>query len=130
MSRGYLLAADIGGTKTILALAERGKPWPGIVAQHTYASRASSTFDAVVADFLARPEASTPAGTISAACFSVAGPVEGNRTNLTNLNWLIGADDLAARFALPSVTLINDFAAAGSGISRLAAQDLVTLQAG
>ena len=30
----------------------------------------------------------------------------------------------------PSVTLINDFAAAGLGISSLAAEDLVTLQAG
>ena len=67
---------------------------------------------------------------IAAACFAVAGPVAGNGTTLTNLGWRIEARALAARFALPAVALINDFAAAGLGIARLAATDLVTLQAG
>jgi glucokinase len=130
MSRGYLLAADVGGTKTMVALADREGPWPGIIAQHIYASRDCSALDAILTDFLARPEAQAHARAISAACFCVAGPVTGNSTTVTNLDWRIEADALMARFALPSVTLINDFAAAGLGISRLVAEDLATLQAG
>ena len=126
----YLLAADVGGTKTLVALAGRGGPWPGIVAQRNYASRDFRALEAILADFLARPEAAVHARAISAACFCVAGPVAGNSTVLTNLNWRFGTDALAAQFALPSVTLINDFAAAGLGISRLPAEDFAILQGG
>ena len=79
---------------------------------------------------MARPEVAVSAGDIAAACFAVAGPVAGNCTVLTNLGWRIEARELAARFRLPSVALINDFAAAGLGLPRLAAADLLALQHG
>ncbi len=126
----HLLAADIGGTKTLVALAARGEPWPSVVAERTYASRDFSMLEAVLQNFMARPEAAVSAGDIAAACFAVAGPVAGNSTVLTNLAWRIEARELAARFRLPSVALINDFAAAGLGLPRLAAADLLALQHG
>lgn len=126
----HLLAADIGGTKTIVALAARARPWPGIVAEHTYASRDFSMLEAIVQNFMARPEVAANAGDIAAACFAVAGPVAGGSTVLTNLGWRIDAGELAARFRLNAAVLINDFAAAGLGLPRLAAADLLELQHG
>ena len=126
----YLLAADIGGTKTLVALAARGRPWPSVVAERRYASRDFSVLEAVVQNFLARPEVAGHAGDIAAACFAVAGPTEGGATVLTNLGWRIEARELATRFRLPVVTLINDFAAAGLGLPRLESGDLATLQHG
>ena len=126
----HLLAADIGGTKTIVALAARGRPWPSIVAEHTYASRDFSMLEAIIQNFMARPEVARSAGDIAAACFAVAGPVESNSTVLTNLGWRIEARELAARFRLASATLVNDFAAAGSGLPRLAGADFLMLQHG
>lgn len=126
----YILAADVGGTKTMVALADARRPWPAIVAQHLYASGDFNALESLLEHFLARAKAVTPAGSISAACFSVAGPVVGNGTTLTNLGWHIEADALAARLAVPCVTLINDFAAAGLGISRLSPHDLIALQTG
>jgi glucokinase len=126
----YLLGADVGGTKTIVALAEAREPSPAIVAQRRYASHDFGGLEDLVRDFLAGPEAAAGAGKIAAACFSVAGPVIDNGTTLTNLRWQMRGEALASRLALPSVTLVNDFAAAGLGLSCLAAGDLTSLQAG
>jgi len=117
-----ILTGDIGGTKTLLALhGEDG----AIVVRRRYLSRDAATFDALVARFLdetaARPRA---------ACFGIAGPVLGTRVKVTHLLWEIDAAELAARFGLERVHLLNDFAAAAHGIGALTAGDLVTLQAG
>src|SRR5262245_31250764 len=127
---GHLLAADVGGTKTIVVLADANKPWPAIIAQGRYSSRDFSSLESLLEHFLARHDRSPRARTIMAACFSVAGPVIGNSTTLTNLRWHIEADALAARLAVPCVKLINDFSAAGLGIPCLAPDDLAALQPG
>lgn len=130
MAVHYALAADVGGTKTAVALAAVGRKWPGIVAEHVYASQDFESFEAVVADFLARPGAREHAGSIAAACACVAGPVDSDCARTTNLRWTIHADALRERFGIPSVRLVNDFAAVAIGIARLEAQDFETLQEG
>jgi glucokinase len=127
---GHLLAADVGGTKTIVALADASKPWPAIIARERYSSRDFSTLESLLEHFLVRNEMAPPVRTIAAACFSVAGPVIGNATTLTNLRWRIEADRIADRLAVPRVKLINDFGAAGLGITCLAPDDLAALQHG
>lgn len=126
----YLLAADVGGTKTAIALAAAGEPWPRIVAQETYASQGFDGLRPIVEDFLKRPAVAPHRGAALVACFSVAGPVSGNSATLTNLGWRINGSALAAELALREVRLVNDFAAAGLGISRLAPNEIETLQAG
>jgi glucokinase len=56
--------------------------------------------------------------------------VLGDRVKVTHLPWEIDGPALAAQFAFDSVRLLNDFAAAAHGIGALAADDIVTLQAG
>lgn len=126
----YVLAADVGGTKTALALARAEGVWPGIAAEHVYSSRDYPSLEAVVAEFLSRADTHMHAADIAAACACIAGPVERDRAKTTNLDWNIDATALAARFGMAAVELVNDFAAVAVGIERLEARDLETLQAG
>jgi glucokinase len=130
MKRRYLLAADVGGTKAALALATAGGARPQIVAQHVYACREFDGLQPIVAAFLQQQPVAGHRGAIAAACLSVAGPVAANATTLTNLGRKVSGNALAAELRLPEVRLVNDFEAAGLGISRIAANELETLQEG
>lgn len=117
------IAGDIGGTKTLLRIsAAGGAP----VLQKSYPSAVYAGLAEILDEFLR--EAGVP--NIRAACFALAGPVSGRRVALTNLPWEVDADVLAARFAIPRISLINDFEAVGYGIAALHQDDLLTLQPG
>jgi len=117
------LAGDIGGTKTLLRLFETGG---GVLAERRFDSAAFTSLEQVVAAFLS----DFPSISLAAACFGVAGPVEGGRAKITNLPWQIDEASIAAEFHIPQVRLINDFQAVAYGIEALESQDLATLQAG
>lgn len=121
--------ADVGGTWTTIALAPAGTD-PAIAVHRVYPSQDYDGLEAIVAEFLARPEVVERGGRIEAACFSVAGPVADNASTLTNLGWEVDGAALARSLGLPAVKLINDFSAAGQGIGHLDASDVETLQAG
>jgi len=130
MTGRYVLAADVGGTRTTVALALEGRPWPGVTTQAIYESQRFQSLKTIIEDFLARPDVAPHCKGVRAACFSVAGPVAMNSVTLTNLGWKVRGDGLAAELGVPEVKLINDFAAAGMGIPRLAPTELDTLQEG
>ncbi len=117
-----ILAGDIGGTKTLLALADGGR----IVFERRYPSREWSEFPPLVRAFLGE----AAAGGIDAACFGVAGPVTGNRACTTHLPWRVDGPALAAEFGIGRVEVANDFAAAAQGVASLGPDDCVTLQEG
>lgn len=122
-TKKIILAGDIGGTKTLLRLAEAGGE---TVAGLRFDSRGHAGLDQIIAEFL-RDHAGHE---IAGACFGVAGPVEGGKANITNLPWQIDAAAIAAEFRIPQVRLINDFQAVAYGIEALDDGDLATLQAG
>lgn len=68
-------------------------------------------------DFLDSAGHSTSA--IAVACLAVAGPVEANCVNFTNIDWKISGDELSKAFNIPTVVLINDFVATGYGLLTL-----------
>ncbi len=120
-----ILAGDIGGTKTVLALisAEIGPKRPR--RQARFASADFGRLEDVVAAFLNEGgEAPT------AACFGVAGPVVAGEAKITNLPWVINGRALSADFGLDTVHLINDLQAIATAVPHLAAEDLATLQGG
>jgi glucokinase len=127
--RGCLLAADVGGTKTAIALAAGGSP-STILAQRVFASQDYRSLQSIVMEFLDGARTAATEASIAAACFALAGPVGDNSGTLTNLGWKVETDALKRAFRIPKVALINDFAAAGRGIEYLGAQDIETLQAG
>src|SRR3989442_11066402 len=84
-SDGMILAGDIGGTKTVLALFEEEGPTMREPShQETFPSRQYSTFVDVLSGFVSH----SPQVRIRAACFGVAGPVVDARSPPTNLPWL------------------------------------------
>lgn len=125
-----VLAADVGGTNTKLALAQCGGGKCLILTRSVYASGEHAAFERIVEAFLREPQVAAFAPGVAAACFAVAGPVEDGCARLTNLTWRIDERDLARHFAISRVSVINDFAAAGLGIAQLAETDLLTLQHG
>ena len=119
-----ILGGDLGGTKTLLALAEHVAGEIRIVRQQRFPSADYPTFEALLGEFLVdRPP-------IDSACFGVAGPTDGHSAKLTYLPWRLDAADLGRRFAIGRVALLNDFAAAAHGLALIDAREIVTLHPG
>lgn len=120
-----LLAGDIGATKAILALfsAEKGPRVP--LSEATFPSPRYPNLEVIVREFLS--QVSVP---VEHACFGVAGPVVGGRSEITNLSWVIDAGELQRALNLPSVQLLNDLEAIAWAIPLLEPQDLHTLNVG
>ena len=125
----YLLAGDIGGTKTALSLYERG-PAGGFreVERSRVPSAHYSGLTPLVRDFLNDACDGRPVP-LAAAAFGVAGPVEDGVCRTTNLPWVIHQEQLSVGLETRA-GLINDFHAVGLGIDQLADDDLEVLQEG
>lgn len=130
MTTRLALAGDIGGTKTLLQLAEfePGALRPRrIVREQRFNSDAFDGLGPMVRAFLPGEETAR-----LQACFGVAGPVGGaphrQTARLTNLPWQLDSVALAAELGLGTVRLINDFEAIGYGIEALVPDELHVLQ--
>lgn len=130
MALKCMVVGDIGGTQSRLELQVEREGVLRAVHEQTYSSEKFAGFDALLDDFLALEAVRSAGARVDAACFSVAGPVEGRASTLTNLGWKIDAPALSARLGIPDVLLVNDFAAVGHGIAELGEHDLMTLQRG
>ena len=122
-----LLAGDIGGTRTRLALFEETSAGLHVAQSSVYDSKSAATLEEIVVRFLHAN--GNPATT--AACFGIAGAVGGGEVRATNLPWRVSESGLADELAIPRVRLLNDLEAAAYGV--LAITDpagLHTLQAG
>lgn len=123
-----ILAGDIGGTKTDLALLRvdpSGESAPRELASARFRSAEHSGLSAMVDAFLGGASA-----TIERAAFGVAGPVVGDVCTTTNLPWRIDAAELARGLGIPRVRLLNDFHALALGIGVLGPNQVEILQAG
>ncbi len=123
-----LLAGDVGGTKTLLALLEApagGGP-AAIVREEALPSRDFPTFEGAVRRFLG---GGSPAR-LDVACFGVAGAVVEGRCVATNLPWALDERKLEADIPARQVKLLNDLEATGHGVLGLQGASLATLQPG
>jgi len=120
-----LIAGDIGGTKTLLALydAERGPRRP--VAEAEFASVRYQGLESMIDEFLGRHRAKA-----RAACFDVAGPVIDGRAQLTNLPWMLEEKALCSKLGLERATLLNDLQAIAHAVPQLQADELRTIKPG
>ena len=118
-----ILAGDIGGTKTNLALFEHRDNTLHVRAQHQYFSREFSTLDEVITLF--KEKTSMPH--IDAACFGIAGPVIEGRCRTTNLPWDITTTDLQQYLGIRKVRLLNDLEATAYGMLYLSEDEFVDL---
>jgi len=144
-----ILAGDVGGTKTRLALFDWKDERVDPLREEIYISAEYKSFEEILRQFLAPPEAevaapepdgepveppepATPAEPIriDAACIGIAGPVINNRVQTTNLPWYVDGDELAARFGIPIVRLLNDLEAMAYGVLELRPEEATVLNAG
>ena len=128
-----VLAGDIGGTKTLLQIADVTEDHYQILYEQRFESQRYDDFLSMAQTFLASAP-HTAVTAIEDACVAVAGPVEsaktGQHAKVTNLPWDIEARSLAAVLRLPRLLLINDFQAIGYAIDALGSDDFVVLQSG
>jgi glucokinase len=101
-----ILAGDIGGTNTRLAILEIADRWPRVIVEQTFPSREHKSLDEIVLKFLGEHDL-----TIKRACFGVAGPVRNRQSKPSNLPWVVDADQLERLFGFDAVTLVNDLEA-------------------
>jgi len=120
-----ILAGDVGGTKTALAIVDLEGRRCHVRRLERYASADHRGLGEIVATFLAA-ERRRPA----AAGFGVAGPVAGGRARITNLGWRLDERVLARATGISRVTLVNDFGANALGLLFLGPRDTATLVPG
>lgn len=139
-----ILAGDIGGTKTALGLfaprfapdAAGQAPAAGLelVEYGEYPSCEFSSIEAVIVRFLAERPNPGSGFALTAACFGVAGPVIGGRSELTNLMWRLAehelSDFLIQLGGAGRVRLVNDLEAAAAGMLHLPPEDFCVLNEG
>lgn len=119
-----ILAGDIGGTNTRLALFEGDSREP--VALEQYPSRDHEGLEPMVELFLREHPA-----TVAGASFGVAGPVRDDGTvETTNLAWPVSGPSVARQLGLPRVEVLNDLVANAYGIAALGPEDLHVLNEG
>jgi glucokinase len=120
-----ILAGDVGGTHTRLAVFTQHERRLCPVVEATYPSRQFADLESLLRQFMA--EHPLP---IDRACFGVAGPVRRGRVEATNLAWVVEAPRLARQLHVAAVALLNDLEANAYGLAVLAPEDFVTLNAG
>ncbi len=119
-----ILAGDIGGTNTRLALFDGELK---LLDEQTFENANRPGLESAVAEFVA----GLPAGsTIEAACIGVAGPVTGGQVKLTNLNWVVDEQSLARKLGTERVALVNDLRVHAEGIEFLKPENVISLNTG
>jgi glucokinase len=125
VARNLVLAGDIGGTKTNLALYSVHGDKLRSESTRTFPSKSYSGLLPVVQDFLSGKQ-----HTIDSACFGIAGPVVDGKVKTPNLPWVVDAAESRRGLKLDSITLLNDLEAAAYGILTLENDEFFTLNEG
>jgi glucokinase len=120
-----LIAGDIGGTKTLLALID---PSVGARKPLTEAEFPSGQFASL--DDIVRAFTQQTGKTAEAACFDVAGPVINGKAHLTNLPWQLDEAAMQSALGLKRVTLLNDLKAVAYAVPHLQPEDVHTISEG
>jgi len=122
-----VIAGDIGGTKTTLAVFSFGIGLQPPLAEGTFPSGNYPDLQSIVREFLSQDAKGIK---VNCASFGVAGPVIDGRAEITNLPWIVDEKILAGAFGFSPVFLLNDLAACACALPFLESRDLCTLNEG
>lgn len=121
-----LIAGDVGGTKTNLALFSLAQGAHEPLEEARFASADYDSLAEIVHEFLAQ----TKPETVEAVSVGVPGPVINGRAQITNLPWVIESAELRERLAVPAVYLLNDLVAMANAVPILEPHDLEAINVG
>jgi len=119
------LVADIGGTNIRFGVAKKMLDKIEISNNRSFACSDFDSFEAALATYLDGLDCKPPV-----ACLAVAGPVQSNAIQMTNLPWAFSASGLEKKFGFDQVDLINDFAAQACAVPAMGDQDLLQIKNG
>jgi glucokinase len=120
-----ILAGDIGGTNTRLALFDGTPDRLTPLDIEVFPSPQFSGLPEIVRKYLSKHNQ-----TVQAAAFGLPGAVVDGRVQTTNLPWVVDSRHLAEELRLDRVDLINDLFANAHGIVLLQESDFVVLNDG
>jgi glucokinase len=117
-----VMAADVGGTKTNMALYRAGKDGLEVQKEKKYASADYHSLREIIHDFSGQQLPDR-------ICAAVAGPVLHGRSSLTNLSWELDSQVLGRALKIP-VSFINDLEATAYGLAGLKTNELAMIAPG
>ena len=117
-----VLAGDIGGTKTNIALCRISANGVERLKEARYVSKNFRSLNQIIEEFSAdiKPRH---------ICMAVAGPVLDGKVKFTNLPWELDSDIIELELGIP-VSFINDLESMAYGLAALKENELVTLYKG
>jgi glucokinase len=120
VASNLILAADVGGTKTNIALFDSGARAlsKGLVFRTSLPSASYAGLGDLVEDFLQRARGASTQRP-DAACFGIPGPISDQTCDTSNLPWRVRAAELEQRFEIPRVCLLNDLEATAHAVAAL-----------
>ena len=121
-----ILAADVGGSKTLLGLFERGLPRPRAVDVRSVATLSANGLPQILREFLGAHRGAA----LDVVSLGVAGPILGGEATLTNVPWRVRASDVVDLTGVRDVRLLNDLEAMAHAVPVLTDAELATLQRG
>jgi glucokinase len=117
-----VLAGDIGGTKTNIALCRISDNGVEKLKEARYVSKDFRSLTQIIENFSAEVKPRH-------ICMAVAGPVLDGKVKFTNLPWELDSDLIEAELGIP-VSFINDLESTAYGLAALKDHELVTLYEG
>jgi glucokinase len=123
-----LLAADVGGTKTLLGLFAQAPERPRPIEVGEFITLDYDSLVPMIREFL-KAEGVEPRA-IAAATLGVAGAVTDQVARLTNVPWVVDAAEIEEAAALTKVHVLNDLEAMAYSVAVLEPQELKVLQHG
>ena len=112
------LVADIGGTNTRVALAQKGILQDGSIRRYKNASY--DTLGQVLRQYFSDQDISG----CGAACVALAGPVKDGVGTMTNLSWTMDLDTLRRVTGAQTVAILNDLQAQGHALGHISEANL------
>ncbi|GJL54803.1 MAG: glucokinase [Nitrospirales bacterium] len=146
-----ILAGDIGGTKTLLAIFDWHDSRVEPIREDSFWSQDYESLEAIITEFLEEEDGAPSSdadeddetsdaspgpprlsseeirASLTAACFGVPGPVINNTCKATNLPWVIKGETLADFLGVNGVRLVNDLEATASGLLVLRPDEMESL---
>jgi glucokinase len=124
-TKPMLIAGDVGGTKTLLALFTREAGPRNPVARAEFVSADYPSLEAIVRSFMLQTRRP-----VAFACLDVAGPVIRGRAHLTNLPWVLDEEAMQQTLGLQRVVLLNDLKAVAHAVPHLLPDEVQVLNEG
>lgn len=123
-----LLAADVGGTKTLLGLFAQAPERPRTIEVGEFTTLDYDGLVPMIREFL--KASGVEARAVAATTFGVAGAVTDQIARLTNVPWVVDAAVIAEAAALKKVHILNDLEAMAYSVAVLEPPELKILQQG